>query len=149
MKITLCGGEHHTVHTHPLDFYLATPLALMDGLRNTGSTLLEPMQWMRIAAPEECAGKIIGDMISMRGEYDAPVIADGRFHLEAKVPVATSMDYVIRLASISSGQGVLSTRFGGYQECPLELGAVARRRGVNPLDRDKWILTFRSAMRQG
>ena len=149
LKITLCGGEHHTVHTHPLDFYLATPLALMDGLRNTGSTLLEPMQWMRIAAPEECAGKIIGDMISMRGEYDAPVIADGRFHLEAKVPVATSMDYVIRLASISSGQGVLSTRFGGYQECPLELGAVARRRGVNPLDRDKWILTFRSAMRQG
>ncbi len=146
LKVTLVGGGHHAIHTHPLDFFLATPMAVMEGLRSTGTTLLEPMQLVRIAAPEEFVGKVIGDMIAMRGEFESPVIADGRFTMEAKVPAATFMDYTVRLASMTSGRGMISTRFAGYQPCPLELGAVAKRRGVNPLDREKWILTQRGAM---
>lgn len=149
LKVTLVGGGHHTIHTHPLDFFLATPLAVINGLQNTGTTLLEPLHTMRIAADEELVGKVIGDVIGMRGEYDSPVIADGRFTLEAKVPVSTSLDYAVRLASLSSGRAVLSTRFAGYSPCPLELGAVAKRRGVDPRDRDRWILTHRNAMRPG
>ena len=146
LKVTLVGGEHHTVHTHPLDFFLATPMAVMNGLVNTGTTLLEPMQAVRISAPEEYVGKVIGDMIAMRGAFDSPVISGGRFVMEARVPAATFMDYTVRLASLTSGRGMISTRFAGYEPCPLELGAVAKRRGVNPLDREKWILTQRSAM---
>ena len=37
VKITLMGGEHHLIHTHPLDFIVCTPIALMDGLRRGGS----------------------------------------------------------------------------------------------------------------
>ena len=146
LKVTLVGGEHHTVHTHPLDFFLATPMAVMNGLQNTGTTLLEPMQDVRISAPEEFVGKVIGDMIAMRGVFDSPVIAAGRFTMEARVPAATFMDYTVRLASLTAGRGMVSVRFAGYQPCPLELGQVAKRRGVNPLDREKWILTQRSAM---
>ncbi len=148
LKVTLVGGEHHTIHTHPLDFFLATPLAVMNGLQNTGTTLLEPLQTMRITAQEELVGKVIGDIIAMRGEYDSPVIAGGQFTLEATVPVATSLDYAIRLASLSSGRAVLSTRFAGYAPCPLELGKVGKRRGVDPRDREKWILTHRKAMQE-
>jgi ribosomal protection tetracycline resistance protein len=147
LKVVLVGGGHHTVHTHPMDFFLATPMAVMNGLKNTGTTLLEPMIMMRITAPEEFTGKVIGDMISMRGAYEAPSISGGMFTLEAKVPVATSLEYAIRLASMTAGRGILSTRFAGYEECPLELGKTAKRRGVNPLDREKWILTQRSAMK--
>lgn len=146
LKITLVGGEHHIVHTHPMDFFLATPLAVMNGLKNTGTTLLEPVIIMRIIAPEEFTGKVIGDVIAMRGEYESPVISGGTFTIEAKVPVASSLDYAIRLASMTSGKGILSTRFAGYQECPTELGKTAKRRGVNPLDRDKWILNQRNAL---
>ncbi|MCI8443134.1 MAG: TetM/TetW/TetO/TetS family tetracycline resistance ribosomal protection protein [Provencibacterium sp.] len=145
LKVTLCGGSHHTVHTHPLDFFLATPMALMDALKNTGTTLLEPVQQLRIAAPEHCAGRILGDMVEMRGEYDSPLIRDGRFFLDARVPVASSLDYPVRLAALSSGQAVLSTRFDSYQPCPPGAGKAARRYGVNPLDREKWILSHRSA----
>ena len=28
-KVTLVGGEHHHVHTHPLDFFVATPFVLV------------------------------------------------------------------------------------------------------------------------
>ncbi len=149
LKVTLIGGQHHTIHTHPLDFFLATPMAVMNGLQNTGTTLLEPVLLMRIAAPEEHLGKIMGDMIAMRADFDTPVIRNGMAHIEARVPVATSLDYSVRLAAQTSGRGSVSARFFGYQDIPLELGEVARRRGVNPLDRAKWILANRSAMTMG
>lgn len=146
LKVSLVGGSHHTIHTHPLDFFLATPMAFMNGLVNTGSTLLEPIQTLRITAQEELAGKLIGDVIAMRGSFDTPVIRNGSVTLEARVPVSESMDYAVRIASLTSGRGVLSARFAGYEVCPSGLGAVAKRHGVNPLDREKWILTQRSAM---
>lgn len=148
LKVTLTGGEHHTIHTHPLDFFLATPVAVMDGLQNCGTVLLEPMQRVRIAVPEELSGRVIGDVIAMRGEYDSPVIRRGEFQLDARLPVAESMDYSVRLAAYTGGRGVFSSRFDGYAECPEGFGVSARRRGVNPLDRDRWILSQRGAMQR-
>ncbi len=146
MKVTLLDGEHHTIHTHPLDFFVATPMALMDGIRNTGTALLEPMLSVRITVPEQLLGQIISDITVMRGEFDDPVIRKGRCIIECRLPVATSLDYPVRLAAMSGGRGIYSTRFGGYRECPLEMGATAKRRGVNPLDRAKWILYARGAI---
>lgn len=148
LKITLVGGGHHIQHTHPLDFFLATPLALIHGLQATGTTLLEPMQHWRISADEALVGRVIGDIIAMRGQYDSPLIEKGQFTMEARVPVASSMDYAVRFASLTSGRGMLSVRFDGYEPCPLELGAVAKRRGCDPRDRAKWILTHRGAMQE-
>ena len=145
-KITLIGGEHHTVHTHPLDFFVATPIALMDGLTNCGSILLEPMLTVRLSADESLLGRILGDILAMRGKFDSPVISEGVFTLEAQLPAATSLDYPITFRSMTSGKGIFSSRFAGYQECPLELGATAKRRGINPLDRSKWILWARNAL---
>jgi ribosomal protection tetracycline resistance protein len=82
----------------------------------------------------------------MRGEFDSPVISGGKAHIEAIVPVATSLEYAERFSSLTSGRGVMKTEFKGYRECPLELGATAKRRGINPLDRDKWILHKRGAI---
>jgi ribosomal protection tetracycline resistance protein len=146
LKVTLIGGEHHIMHTHPMDFFLATPIAVMNGLVNAGTTLLEPMVTMRISAGEEFMGKIIGDLIQMRGSFDSPVMKAGTFHVEAQLPVATSLEYPIKLGILTSGRAVISTRFLGYQECPVELGATTKRRGVNPLDRAKWILSRRNAL---
>ena len=148
LKVTLVGGNHHTIHTHPLDFFLATPLALMNGLLDAGTTLLEPMQRWRLTADESLIGRVVGDILAMRGSYDSPVIRDGTFTMEARVPVAASLDYAVRLASLSSGKAVLSVRFDGYEPCPLELGRVAKRRGVDPRDRAKWILAHRGAMQE-
>lgn len=148
LKVTLIGGNHHTIHTHPLDFFLATPLALIHGLEDAGTTLLEPMQTWRISAGDELTGRVISDIIAMRGTYETPMLRDGQFTMEARVPVATSMDYPVRLASLSSGKALLSTRFSGYEPCPLSLGAVAKRRGCDPRDRAKWILVHRGAMHE-
>lgn len=146
VAVTLTGGEHHLEHTHPLDFFVATPMAVMNGLENCGTVLLEPLQTLRVIADEGLLGKTVGDMVAMRAEFDSPVTKDGKFTLEARVPVAESMDYPTRFAALTSGRGNLRTAFAGYAECPPGVTAVAKRRGVDPRDRAKWILHHRNAL---
>ena len=137
VKITLCGGGWHHIHTHPLDFFLATPLAFMNGMVNCGSQLLEPFLCLDIEAPEEAAGRIISEIINMRGEIVSSVTVNGRAALEACAPLAEAMDFSARVSSIASGKARYASRFDGYRPCSLELGKTARRRGVDPLDRAK------------
>ena len=144
-KCTLVGGEHHTIHTHPLDFFVCTPMAFMNGLSQTGSTILEPLLKIRVTAPAELSGKLLSEIVKMGGEYDTPLTHSQTVILEAIVPVATSMDFPTKLAVISSGKAVLNQSFYGYRECRDELEHINPRRGVNPLDRSKWILYARGA----
>lgn len=146
LDVRLIGGSHHPVHTHPLDFFLCTPIALMKALQNAGSVLLEPRVRMQISVPEEFTGRVIGNLIEMRAEYDSPVISQNRAIFDAIVPVASSMDYHVRLASQTGGRAVISSRFWDYHECPLALGAIRERKGIHPLDRAKWILNQRGAI---
>ena len=147
IRITLIDGEDHSIHTHPLDFALATPLAVMDGLVRGGTTLLEPMLAVFITASNQYTGKIIGDMIKMRATFDSPVMGVERFTIKARVPVATSMDYPVQLRAETSGDATLAVYFDGYQPCPLELGAVCAHVGVDPRERSKYILWKRNAIR--
>lgn len=144
-KCTLIGGEHHLIHTHPLDFFVATPMAFMNTLQNTGSTILEPLLKIRITAPADLSGKILGEIVKTGGECDSPVMHLNTMHTEAIVPVATSMDLPTKLAVLSSGKAVLSQQFYGYRECRDVPEHISPRRGVDPLDRSKWILWARGA----
>lgn len=149
VKITLTEGEHHLIHTHPLDFIVATPMAIQDGLRRGGSTLLEPVLDVRFILPPECVGRVMSDVVSMRGEV-LDSVADGeRVIINALVPVQTSLDYSVTLASVTSGRGAMSVKLHGYRECPQELGATAKRKSVDPLDTGKYILAARSALEGG
>ena len=144
-KCTLIGGEHHTIHTHPLDFFVCTPMAFMNGLSELGSTILEPLLRIRITAPAELSGKLLSEIVKVGGEYDSPLALGQNVTLEAIVPVATSMDLPTRIAVLSSGKAVLNQSFYGYRECRDGLEHINPRRGVNPLDRSKWILYARGA----
>ena len=66
LKVTLIDGEHHVYHTHPLDWFVATPMAIMNGLAQTGTILLEPLYGFRLSVPEEMAGRVLGDLQRLR-----------------------------------------------------------------------------------
>lgn len=146
LKITFTEGEDHVIHSRPGDFAAATAMAIMRGLKSVGTTLLEPMINFRITIPEDIGGKVLNDIIQMRGSFENPTIYNGLFTLEGKLPVATSLEYAVDLSIISSGRSVMSTKFAGYEPCPPELGADRERVGVNPLDRSKYILYVRNAL---
>lgn len=146
VEFSLTNGQSHIFHTHPMDFFLATPIAVMRALENASPVLLEPLVKLRMQASEDLAGKLIGDVVKMRGEFDTPVIKNGKLEMEAIVPVATSMDYFVHFSSSTSGKGTIQSDFYGYVDCPVELGQMAKRRGIDPLDRDRWILYKRGAL---
>ncbi|MBE5807257.1 MAG: TetM/TetW/TetO/TetS family tetracycline resistance ribosomal protection protein, partial [Clostridiales bacterium] len=149
VDITLVGGSHHQFHTHPLDFIVATPWGIQDGLRAGGSVLLEPVLEMRLRVPPEHTGRIMSDVVAMRGEVTEVQSGDDFAAMTALVPVSESLDYPTKLAQATGGRGGMSVRLHGYRDCPLELGATAPRRGVDPLDTSRYILAARSALEGG
>ncbi|MBT3208401.1 MAG: TetM/TetW/TetO/TetS family tetracycline resistance ribosomal protection protein [Bacteroidetes bacterium] len=146
LKITLIEGEDHEVHSRPGDFIVATPMAIMNGLINSGTKFLEPYIWFKITAPEGLLGAISSDIIQMRGSFESPDINDGKFSFEGFVPVATSMDFPIRLSSRSGGKAKIKTRFHSYKECSDEHGVHREYKGISPLDEAKYILKARRAL---
>lgn len=146
LKITLISGEHHNIHSRAGDFSVATPMAIMNGLKDNGTILLEPMLAFTITGPEDSLGRIISGLTQLRAQVGNPLLSDDKFSLTGTIPVATSLDYAAKLSAITGGKGKLATQFSGYRECPLELGATTAFRGISPLDRAKYILKARKAI---
>jgi ribosomal protection tetracycline resistance protein len=146
LKVTLIEGQHHVWHTHPLDFAVATPMGIMDGLARVGTKLLEPILQVRIVVPEENGGRVMNDLVQMRGTFDPPVLQGERMIIEGRLPLATSLDYPVTLSSYTKGRSTFTSFFAGYEECPPDVSAERTRRGVNPLDQAKYILSVRKAL---
>ncbi|MEC0172334.1 translation factor GTPase family protein [Paenibacillus graminis] len=146
LKVTLTEGQHHVWHTHPLDFAVATPMAIMDGLNRIGTKLLEPILQVRIVVPEENGGRVMNDLVQMRGTFEPPVLQGERMIIEGRLPLATSLDYPVSLSSYTKGRSTFTSFFAGYEECPPDVRAERTRRGVNPLDQARYILSVRKAL---
>ncbi len=146
LKITLIAGEDHEMHTHPGDFVVATPMGIMDGLVNSGTTLLEPMISFKISSTEDLLGSITSDITQMRGNFESPQMDNGRFILTGLLPLATSLDYPVKLSSRSGGKAKISTQFHSYRECSDEQGVTRAFKGISPLDTAKYILKARKAL---
>lgn len=146
LKVTLVDGESHHVHTHPLDFFVAVPMAVMDGLRRAGPKLLEPMVRAEFTAPEEYLGKTVSLLVARRAQFASPVVEHGGFRLEAVLPAAETVDLPAEFAASTGGNGGYGSRFSHYEECPEGVGEERERLGVDPLDRARFILAARSAL---
>ncbi|WP_339820389.1 translation factor GTPase family protein [Paenibacillus sp. FSL R7-0216] len=146
LKVTLTYGQHHVWHTHPLDFAVATPMGIMDGLANVGTMLLEPILHVRLVVPEENAGRVMNDLVQMRGRFEPPQLQGERVLIEGHVPLSTSLHYPIELSSYTKGRSTFASSFAGYEPCPSDVQAERTRRGVNPLDQAKYILSVRKAL---
>ncbi len=146
IKITLIEGEDHEMHTHPGDFVVATPMGIMEGLVNCGTTLLEPMISFKISASDDLLGAITSDITQMRGNFESPTMENGRFTLKGILPLATSVDFPVKLSSRSGGKAKITTQFHSYRECTDEQGIIREFKGISPLDTAKYILKARKAL---
>lgn len=144
IKITLVDGEHHNIHSRAGDFAVATPMALMKGFESMGTDLLEPILEFTVKASEEHLGKIASSLTKIGAEINSHEIIDSKLKIKGLVPLATSMDYSITLASITSGKAKLNTRFAEYRKCDYVV--TTPYRGITPLDRAKYILQARNAI---
>ncbi|MBE6931338.1 MAG: TetM/TetW/TetO/TetS family tetracycline resistance ribosomal protection protein [Ruminococcaceae bacterium] len=146
LKVTLRGGSHHEVHTHPLDFFVATPMAIARGLENAGVMLLEPMLNLRMRAPEDTLGRVVSLLVNHRASFDSPVVHVGDFTLDAEIPAEEFLEFPALFAAATGGRGSLGSRFSRYTLCPPGHGQPRERGGIDPLDRSKYILWARGAL---
>jgi ribosomal protection tetracycline resistance protein len=142
VKVTLIGGRSIQLATMPSDFRAVTPIAVMDALKDAGTILLEPIQEYELNISIDEAGEVIKDLIAMRATLVDQMVIGDRFIIKGIIPVATSMEYSIKVASLSQGRSSFKTKFIGYNECPLELGKARQRKMADPSDRENYILSI-------
>ena len=145
--ITLVEGSGHNVHSNPGDFLLATPMGVLRGLENAGTTLLEPMYAFEIKAHQDYLGPVSSDLNQLRAQLNPPVFEEDFFTLTGRVSVEKAMDYGIKFNASTSGKGRLKLTIDGYEPTTTTEEKIRPYRGVSPLDESQWILHQRGAFK--
>ena len=121
IKVVVYDGSFHPVDSSEICFKIAGAQALKKGLSTGNSILLEPMMNIRVMAPEDFTGDIIGDLNTKRAHVLGMNPEDGNNVIEAKVPLPEILRYAIDLKSITQGRGSYTTEFSHYEEVPTQI----------------------------
>jgi ribosomal protection tetracycline resistance protein len=117
LKITLLNERAHVKHTSGGDFREATFRALRQALEKAENILLEPYYDFRIKVNLDHLGRVLADVLSAYGRFEAPRISGDKAVVTGKVPAATFMNYSSELASYTQGRSTITLTFGGYHPC--------------------------------
>jgi len=132
IKVELYDGSYHEIDSSDLAFRIAGSMALQEGVRKAGPTILEPVMDIEIVVPEEYMGEIIGDLNTRRGKVAGIIHRPDAVVIAAQVPLSEMFGYATNLRSLSQGRAVYSMQFSHYSAVPesLQDKMVKRVRGV-------------------
>jgi elongation factor G len=123
LKVDFYDGKMHPVDSGDVAFQIAGKEAFREAFQQARPCLLEPIHKLTIRAPEDCLGKIIGDMSSRRGKVMG-MEADGTLQvLTGEAPARELHHYATVLRSLTGGRGIHVEEFSHYEEMPRELEA--------------------------
>jgi len=118
IKVTVYDGSYHPVDSSEICFKIAGAGAMKQGLANGQPVLLEPIMDIKVRAPEEYTGDIIGDLNTKRAQVQGMNPENGVNVIDAQVPLAEVLRYSIALKSITQGKGTFTMQLSHYQEVP-------------------------------
>jgi elongation factor G len=114
-------GQMHPVDSKDIAFQVAGYWAFKEAFMKARPCLLEPINEIEVRIPEDCMGKVVGDLSSRRGRI-LGTDTDGRFQIvRADVPAMELYRYASVLRSLSGGRGLHSEQFSRYEEMPREI----------------------------
>ena len=120
VKIDFYDGKMHPVDSKDIAFQVAGYFAFKEAFTAARPGLLEPINLVEIRIPEDCMGKVMGDLSSRRGKIQG-MDMDGGFQLiKALVPAKELYRYSSTLRSLTGGRGVHAESFSHYEEMPRE-----------------------------
>lgn len=123
VKVDFYDGKMHPVDSKDIAFQIAGYFAFKEAFMAAKPCMLEPINLVEIRIPEDCMGKVMGDLSSRRGKI-LGMEADGGFQvIKAHVPVKELYRYSSTLRSLTGGRGVHTEQFSHYEEMPRELEA--------------------------
>jgi ribosomal protection tetracycline resistance protein len=71
-------------------------------------------------------GRVIADIQTAHGTFDAPLLEGNKAVITGNGPVATFMNYSTQLASFTQGRGTINLVFAGYHRCHNEQEVIER-----------------------
>ena len=120
VKIDFYDGKMHPVDSKDIAFQIAGYFAFKEAFMAAKPCLLEPIETVEIRIPEDCMGKVMGDLSSRRGKIIG-MDNDGAFQvIKASVPTKELYHYSSTLRSLTGGRGVHTEEFSHYEEMPRD-----------------------------
>jgi len=120
VKIDFYDGKMHPVDSKDIAFQIAGYFAFKEAFMNARPCLLEPINIVEIRIPDDCMGKVMGDLSSRRGKIQG-MDTDGGFQvIKAHVPAKDLYHYSSTLRSLTGGRGVHTEDFNHYEEMPRD-----------------------------
>jgi elongation factor G len=121
VKVDFYDGKMHPVDSKDIAFQIAGYFAFKEAFQNARPCLLEPIHTVEVRIPEDCMGKVVGDLSSRRGRI-LGIDVDGQFQvIKADVPARELYRYSSTLRSLTGGRGVHTEEFSRYEEVPRDL----------------------------
>jgi len=120
VKIEFYDGKMHPVDSKDIAFQTAGYFAFKEAFTAAKPCLLEPINQIEIRIPEDCMGKVMGDLSSRRGKIQGMEV-EGSFQvIKAHVPAKELYRYSSTLRSLTGGRGVHTEDFSHYEEMPRD-----------------------------
>ncbi len=119
VKATLFDGSYHPVDSKEVAFKEAARLAYNAAMPKAKPVLLEPIGKVKVVAPEEYTGTLMGDFTKRRGLImGMSANEDGDQVIEAEVPMAEMLTYANELRSMTQARGSYVIHFDRYEPAP-------------------------------
>jgi elongation factor G len=121
VKIDFYDGKMHPVDSKDIAFQIAGYFAFKESFMKARPCLLEPIHHIEVRIPDDCLGKVMGDISSRRGRI-LGIEAEGQFQvIRAEVPARELYKYSSILRSLTAGRSLHSEHLDHYSEMPREL----------------------------
>jgi elongation factor G len=124
VSVTLVDGGFHSVDSSDMAFKTATQLAMKEGLAKADPVLLEPVDHVTVAVPNEYTARAQRLLTGRRGQILGFAEREGWpgwDEVQALVPEAEMHDLIIELRSQTMGLGTYRRQFDHLAETKAEL----------------------------
>jgi elongation factor G len=121
VKIDFFDGKMHPVDSNDISFQVAGYWAFKEAFLKARPCLLEPIHSLEIRVPEDCVGKVLGDLSSRRGRVVGLEASGNLQVIQAIAPAKELYRYASQLRSLTGGRGLHTEDFSHYEELPSEL----------------------------
>jgi elongation factor G len=122
-KVEVFDGSYHTVDSNEMSFKMAGILAFKAVAAKCKPVLLEPLDEIVVATPDDYMGDVLGDLSARRGHILGTEPSDNGTGtvIRAIVPQAELHTYASSISSMTQGRATFHRAFKGYEEAPQEV----------------------------
>lgn len=122
LKAILVDGSYHPVDSSEMAFKMAASIAYKDGVRQADPVMLEPIGELKVIAPDDNTGDVMGELNKRRGRVlGMEPVEHGTTLIQAEVPMREMHDFAMYLRQTTRGLGSFTFDFLRYEQLPANL----------------------------